>query len=209
MLEWAARQTSAAATLAKSCSAAVLFSTGIILFTTGEALGDPEKLTKAVINAIDWKNETPDLKDRQKLAQAILAYWKDFEKRVPRLSPNESAWLEQEIKGTGERFERAIGSREFAIRQLNQHSDLCIRNVEGTIDAQKNEERRELEMFFWSRLLNCYDDGKEIENYLESADIGGEINDDLDITFSLLRDMILNRVLLMAMAETMDWKVEK
>jgi hypothetical protein len=48
-----------------------------------------QELARAIIDALHWDEDAPDMEQRKRFALAIEAYWVEFDKRVPRLSPKE------------------------------------------------------------------------------------------------------------------------
>lgn len=169
-----------------------------------------KELTKAIFAVIPWDENEPDAETRRRFAVAIEAYWANFNARIPRLSPKEQEWIEEELAAQGDRLNRALNSKEYALRFLNRHTDLCldtIRNVIGTFETEKS---RQAEMFYWVKMINCYDGSNVLTIYLDRADI--PYNDDADQHVqtpisNIQQQIIVNKVTPMAMAETMGWSL--
>lgn len=184
-----------------------IFLSGIAV--AGSSLSGTKELTQAVYLAIPYFEQQPDIKMRQQFASAILDYWKDFDTRVPRLSPAEQEWIVNELSGSGDRLQRAINSREFALRSLNGHADQCIETAQMVLETYEVELRRELEMYHWLQMVNCYDGSNDIQIYLRQAGI--PFNDDAGLNLqvpnavSIIQKAIVNKAASMAMAETMGW----
>lgn len=169
-------------------------------------------LTKAIFVAIPWDVQAPDLNQRTAFAKAIEAYWVDFDARVPRLSPKEIEWIEGELAAQGERLTRALNSTEYAIWSLNRHSDDCLETIRNVISSQSADGIRQAEMFFWVKMVNCYDGTSDLNYYLERAGI--PFNDDagkhIQVALSnVTQNIIVNKAALTAMAETMQWEVNR
>jgi hypothetical protein len=187
---------------------------GVTIFLSGIAVAGSSKsgtkeLTQAVYLAIPYSEHQPDIKMRQQFASATLEYWSDFDTRIPRLSPTEQEWIVNELNGSGDRLQRAINSREFALRSLNSHTDQCIETAEMVLETYDVELRRELEMYHWLQMVNCYDGSDDIQIYLQQAGIA--FNDDAGLNVqvptavSIIQKAIVNKAASMAMAETMGW----
>lgn len=151
-------------------------------------------------------------------ARAILAYWEDFDRKVPKLSPAEKEWLAGELTkenfGT-DRWNRARSSKEYALDRLHDHVGSCIEDVNNLVVVAKDPVSQSREMYYWMRLLNCYTDFDDIKEWLKSAELLDE-NDSLKfaLTFlmstdssKLLQHVIVNRALPAAMADTMGWTI--
>lgn len=169
-------------------------------------------LTKAIFAAIPWEVQAPDLDQRIRFAKAIEAYWVDFDGRVPRLSPKEREWIEGELAAQGERLTRALNSTEYALWSLNRHSDECLETIRNVISSQSADTIRQAEMFFWVKMVNCYDGTSDLTYYLERAGI--PFNDDggahIQVALSnVTQNIIVNKAALTAMGEAMGWEVNR
>lgn len=168
-------------------------------------------LLQAIITSIPWEEKSPDLVQRTQLAQAIQRYWVEFDTRVPRLSPKEKEWIEGEMASQGNRLTRAFNSVEFALYSINQQTDTCLDTIKNVINAQEAGGVHGAEMFHWVKMLNCYDGSGDLMIYLERAAI--PYNDDagegIQLSYSnFVHNIIVNKVVPSAMAETMGWTIE-
>lgn len=190
----------------------VCISIGLAAVAPGALSATTKELEKAVINAVPWDAIYVDEGQRRVLAEAIRAYWEEFSSHVPRLSPAESEWLTTELGGQGERLERAINSREFALREVSDHAINCVANARNVLEALDSPEKRETEMFYWAKLINCYVDASEIQAYLRQAGLIPSSGDDSEFVMQvsgITRGKIINVVLPSSMADTMGWTIEK
>lgn len=188
--------------------AAVILS-GVLM--AGPSNSATKELTRALFSTIPFTEQQPSREMRRQFALAILAYWQDFDSRVPRLSPAEEEWIANEMQGALERMSRAMNTREFALRRLNSDTDECIETAQRLLETYEVEARRELEMYHWIQMVNCYDGSDDIQLYLRQAGIS--FNDDegenIQVPHStvMIQSFIVNKAATMAMAETMDWVV--
>jgi len=73
------------------------------------------ELDKAVIGATFPKVE--DKNARKALAVALIAFWQNFNSRIPRISPSEEAWLQGEMASKdGSRIQRAAETRSGRLK---------------------------------------------------------------------------------------------
>jgi hypothetical protein len=164
---------------------------------------------QSILPTIPHDVEYPDLGQRKSFALAIEVYWVDFDRRIPRLSPNEIAWVESELAGPFERLDRVINSKEYAIRWLNNRTDTCLRNIRNVLQSYNSDQAKQTEMLYWLQMLNCYDGTGDEEIYLRRASIPH--NDDAGQHVQVFRaggvvqGIIVNKVASAAMAETMGW----
>ncbi len=177
----------------------------------GASSAATKELSSAVWNAISMDENTPDFDMRRRFAQAIEAYWKDFDARIPRLSPQEREWLEEEIRSSEKRLLRATESPEFAIWKLNQRMETCLGTIRKVLNAMANEAARQFEMYYWPKMVNCYDRPRDVEIYLDRAGIPHDDQMEYGLVerFLLVRQSILNGVATAAMFETMGWSLAK
>lgn len=189
----------------KVCAAAIVAISTVAAPASHAATKD---LTKAIFSAIPWDQDQPSPEQRLAFARAIEAYWEDFDSRVPRLSPSEQEWIETEMGAQGDRLERAWNSKEYAIWSLNRHVDLCLQHIRGVLGSFESEQAKQTEMFYWLKMVNCYDGSNDLTIYLDRAGIS--YNDDADRHIqtpisNLAQQIIVNKVAPMAMAEAMGW----
>ncbi|MBR2575001.1 MAG: hypothetical protein IKE14_11805 [Loktanella sp.] len=198
----------------KSKSRQMLLGGSIVILGTGVAgstISGTKELTREVHLAIPHSEAQPNIQMRQQFASAILAYWIDFDTRVPRLSPSEKEWIANEFSGSGDRLERVINSREYALDRLTSHTDQCIETAQMVLGTFEVELRRELEMYYWLQMVNCYDGSNDVQIYLRQAGIpfNDEAGEHVQVSaaISIIQDAIVNKAATMAMAEVMDWVV--
>jgi len=168
-------------------------------------LAGTEELESAIMQTIDWDQIMVPLDSRQETTKAIQAYWQDFDNRVPRLSPAEVEYVETELGGSNERVNRVLNSREYALWKLNQTVDGCITAIQSVIKSQ--QDNSEAEMFFWLKVLNCYNQTEDTMIYLQQADLS---NGRRDGAFKMrvagiVQSRIVNYIAPSAMANTMGW----
>lgn len=118
----------------------------VLISLTGVTAATKE-LSQNIYSVIGWENTSPSIETRRNFAVAIQEYWIEFEQRVPRLSPSEKEWIEGELSASGKRQSRAFESREFALRSLNKHTDVCLSNIEKVLASQEFETKQQLEIF--------------------------------------------------------------
>lgn len=168
-----------------------------------------EELESAIMQTIDWDQVMVPLESRQETAEAILAYWQDFDSRVPRLSPAEVEYVETELGGSNERMNRVFNSREFALWRLSQTVDGCITAIQSVLQSQ--QDNSDVEMFFWLKVLNCYNETEDTMIYLQRAELS---NGRSDGAFKMqaagiVRSQIVNYIAPSAMANTMGWTLSE
>ena len=117
-------------------------------FAAGVACASTKELQSAVYEAVPFGSERADLVARGKMARAIIAYWQDFNAKVLRLSPAENEWLKTEIGKTGERVNRAINRKEFALWSLDLRIGVCIDRAKDIQAVQSELKNKEREMFY-------------------------------------------------------------
>jgi hypothetical protein len=171
----------------------------------------PKELEKAIFAAVPREVELPNSVQRLAFAQAIERYWEDFDSRIPRLSPKEEEWVRAELEKGGDRLMHLYSSKEYAIWNLNDHTDLCLNNVRQVIQAFVSPDGMQTEMFYWLKMIICYDGGSDLEINLENAGI--PFNDDAGMYPQLpvstyVQRIIVNKVGPAAMAETMGWSYD-
>ena len=180
--------------------------------TAGTAGAATKELTRAVFAAIPWDENEPNAEARMRFAEAIEAYWVNFDARIPRLSPKEQEWVKEEIAAGGERIKRAVNSKEYAIGSLNRHTDLCLDSIHNVIDSFETEQSQKVEMFYWVKMINCYDGTNDLAVDLDRAGIPN--NDGIDQHIltpmsNMVQQTIVNKVIPMAMGKTMGWSFEE
>lgn len=172
-------------------------------------LAGTEELESAIMQTIDWDRVMVPLENRQRTAEAIQAYWQDFDKRVPRLSPAEVEYVETELGGSTERVTRVLNSREYAPWSLSQTVDVCTTAIHSVLQSQ--QDNSEGEMFFWLKVLNCYHQTEDTMIYLQRADLSNGRHDGaFKMRFAnIVESRIVNYIAPSAMADTMGWTLSK
>lgn len=181
----------------------------LCISTTGGVCASTLELERAVYRVIDWRDIQVSSDIRLNVASALLAYWRHFDERVPRLSPNEREWVIGELGATGERLKHAVNSREFALYQLKEHTSRCRNNANVLVNEISSS--GQFEMFRWSKMINCYTNDHDLLIYLRTS---GLSNGDRDgqVTMQLsgmILGQIVNIVLPSAMADTMGWTLSR
>lgn len=172
-------------------------------------LAGTEELESAIMQTIDWDQVMVPLERRQETAEAIQAYWQNFDNRVPRLSPAEVEYVETELGGSNERVNRVLNSREYALWSLSQTIDVCTTAIQSVLQSQ--QDNSEVEMFFWLKVLNCYHQTEDTMIYLQRADLS---NGRRDGAFKMrvagiVQSQIVNHIAPSAMANTMGWTLSE
>jgi hypothetical protein len=118
---------------------------------------------------------------RQTLAKAGLAYWKSFDERIPRNSPQVEEWLKSELSTTDiDRIRRVTTGPEYALNSLAQTSKDCVTLFNMLVD---NPEVPALtELYLWTKTLSCYKSPNDILLFLKTAKLS---DGHLDGRFSL------------------------
>lgn len=187
---------------------------GITIFllcvsTSASAYTDID-IAKRAYAAIPYPEIYAPKVQRKEMASAINDYWQDFSSRLPRLSPNELAWIEKELDTTDSiRIGRVVESKEYPLWMLEKIANQCTSSAAGLMAAMNSPDLSETEMFHWTKVANCYhaSDGS-IAGHLRAAalDLSNDISDG-----HMLDSLMLSRILLVAlpsaMADTMGWEL--
>ena len=177
---------------------------------------DMRELYIAAYQAIP-EEQHPGVEQRQSFATAIEALWVGFDMSVPRLSPSEHQWIESEtVNILDARWMRAIKSKEYAILRLNEHTDLCLATIRKVLDSYSSEQARDTEMFYWLKMVNCYDGSDNVAAYLDQAELlqpdkprGPSFLSPPGPASSTFQNVIVNKMAQAAMAETMGWTLSE
>lgn len=182
------------------------------IISSVDAFASNKQLEGAVLKEIPYA-ESPyvSLEVREKYANVLLAYWKDFDSRVPRLSPSEADWIKQETRTSGERLERAINSREYALFSLSISVGTCLSSLDNLISVYSDPVQAETEMFFWLGMVKCYSNVDGMIRDLHRAELSnGRADGSFHIVGSwLVINTLLDKVVPSAMADTMGWALNK
>ena len=175
-----------------------------------ESIASTKELGSAIYQAIPFGAEPyVSLDVRKDYVSVLLAYWNDFDSRVPRLSPSESDWIQQELGTQGERLTRATNSREYAIFSLSLDLDNCVSSLKKLEAAFANPTKAQTEMFLWLGIVKCYSNMHAILSNLQRADLSNGRSDGAFYTVgsSMILDTLLDKVIPSAMADTMGWTI--
>ncbi len=185
------------------------FALVVFVLATPQCFASTVELEQLVFEQVTFTDFNPPPDKRKAMAQAIKDYWVHFNKRIPRLTPQETDWLNTEFEsGETNRWIRAHGSKENSLRNLLNHSQMCLDDVEGVLSSFEDKSRAELEMLYWVRLLNCYREEEYLNVHLKSTELWdkklGEKNFSVLFHGGVL-GVIIEIVIPAAMAETMGW----
>ncbi|WEX75157.1 hypothetical protein PYH37_000522 [Sinorhizobium numidicum] len=99
----------------------------LLISMVQRAAASSDEVEKFVIAALDLSEfETMPAEQRRQLVEASLAYWKNFDSRVPRNSPADAEWFLSELDTTDTtRIGRAINTPAYALMQLSD-LDCCL-----------------------------------------------------------------------------------
>ncbi|HEV7305194.1 hypothetical protein [Ensifer sp.] len=119
-------------------------------------MASTEEFEKAIIAALHLSEfQTMPAEQRKQLAETSLAYWKNFDSRIPRNSPADTAWLRRELDTTDTmRINRAVNSPAYAHEQLGALSTNCISIFESLLNAVGGAKATEL--YLWLKSTQCY-----------------------------------------------------
>lgn len=169
-----------------SMIAALMLIAGVIL-----AHASTTSLDNQVIQAVQLSNFTFTADDRRKLALSALTYWKSFNSRIPRNSPEDQKWLEEELSVTDmNRINQAVASPQYARMQLTTLSTTCVdlfQNLPNTIGKNQLNEA-----YFWLKIVQCYAHPNATLNYLRTARVSNG-QEDGEISITHFR-MLINQV---------------
>ena len=149
------------------------------------------------------------LNTRKAYVNAMLVYWNDFNSRVPRLSPSEINWIEQETSAQGDRLTRVINSHEYALFSLSRDIDNCVSSLVKLNAGYENSAQAEYEMFLWLGMAKCY---SKIDGMMANLQRAVLSDGRFDGAFyalgsSLIMDALLGKVIPSAMSDTMKWTI--
>lgn len=94
----------------------------VLLVTWGGsvAMASTKKLDDDVISALKLSTFSFTEHDRLNLAKQAAVYWKNFNSRVPRNSPDDKEWLSQDLFSTdNKRVYLALSSKQYALSKLD------------------------------------------------------------------------------------------
>ena len=107
---------------------------------------------------------------RAAVAKSLEKYWESFLSRIPRLSPSEYSWVEQELKSVSpERSPTIYARTEYSKYQLTQHATDC-RNIFQRLSTNVSSPR--VETYLWVKSLNCHIDiDSNLAQHLQRLDL--------------------------------------
>lgn len=179
----------------------VLAPTGLQAFTSMDK-------ARAVRGSIGTGERYASPDQRRAMARAILAYWTDFDAKLPRLPTDETARVAHELQvNDPAQLTRLVAGRPYHLWELAGLVDRCIDAANALIVAQADPPAQGTEMAQWLRVAACYhrSDGATFP-HLKAAglDLVSDFNDG-DILDGLILTLLLTAVIPSAMADTMEW----
>ncbi|SFL04478.1 hypothetical protein SAMN04488498_12613 [Mesorhizobium albiziae] len=92
--------------------------------------------------------ETLNPEERKAIASAVLAYWTNFDGRIPRVSPSEKEWLSRELNTQDAgRLAEAVNSKGYALWTLEGLTSKLSRSVWATVERT----HRQRELYMWMK----------------------------------------------------------
>ena len=105
---------------------------------------------------------------RREFAEAALAYWRDFDSRIPRNAPADEEWLRGEMDTTDmARITRALNSEQYALQMLHQRGSDCINLFESLLPQIGQD--RTYELYVWLKTTSCWREVGDLGIYLRNA----------------------------------------
>jgi hypothetical protein len=156
----------------------------VLLTAPAQTLASTIDLESAVWSALKWGNgDQMSPADRLELARAALAYWENFDSRVPRNSPASEKWLHEEMDTTDPaRIGHVVRTPEYALYSLVATSSNCadlFTKMIPTIGGDKA-----VELYFWLKATSCYQDEPALASYLQQAGLSnGRADGDFRMQF--------------------------
>ncbi|MDQ0319691.1 hypothetical protein QO002_001829 [Pararhizobium capsulatum DSM 1112] len=136
------------------------------VLVAGNGLASTFELDVAV-NKATWVSKDPPVQ-RKAIAQASLAYWKNFYGRIPNNSPIDDEWLANEMNSKDtERMTRAINSSQYSLDQLRKLGKYCVdvyKSIEQSVGNNK-----QFELYLWLKAVHCYSGASNTLADLENA----------------------------------------
>jgi hypothetical protein len=127
----------------------------VLALVATKTMASTEELDVAVMRATRYAIESMPSSARHNLIEAALAYWQNFDSRVPRNSPTVSDWLKTELSSTDtNRVGRVLNTPEYAIRQLSELSTQCV-TLFQFLKASENGVPL-VQLYRWTKVLYCY-----------------------------------------------------
>ncbi|MEQ1940140.1 hypothetical protein ABMA46_18000 [Mesorhizobium sp. CN5-321] len=140
--------------------------------------------------------------------EAIRSYWENLDARIPKLSPKENDWLDNELASTDSvRWYSSRQSKENAIRMLHETISMCLSSVNDVLSSQKNQSDAQFEMLYWNRVLTCHMGYDIFADNLEQANLLENEKQRTENMLKLIASYINVKFVPSAMADIMDWKL--
>ena len=179
----------------------------IMFFVTQTLASDSERSAAMLLSMMPFDQVYFESSAREQAAQRVWEYWDHFSSRIPRISPDERAWLQREMDTTdSQRIDRLVRTEVFQLWSLESIVEACLEDTEGVLTNIGGE----LEMFYWVQLGTCFDQHSELNRSLEAAGLSNGRYDGAFalVTLDMVHDAILQRVAPSAMADVMGWTLD-
>ncbi|RUV02135.1 hypothetical protein EOB36_10845 [Mesorhizobium sp. M6A.T.Cr.TU.017.01.1.1] len=135
------------------------------------AFGSTKEIDVTVSKALRLSQDTLNPGERRELAEVALAYWRNFDSRIPRLSPSETKWIEEELNTQDtSRLTKVVNSKEYALWQLKNLSSNCVdlfEQLPSTVGGDKF-----VELYMWMKTVSCDATTHGTVQYLQLAGLG-------------------------------------
>lgn len=141
----------------------------VVLIFGNPVLASTKELNSDLAESLQL-NDPENMKaaQRKALATAALAFWKNFQARIPRNSPANENWLKQEIDSNdNERLNKVASSEQFALHMLADRAGICV-DVSEQLTLSITLEKAD-ELYLWLKATQCYSANYELLQYLENA----------------------------------------
>ncbi|MBB5664486.1 hypothetical protein GGE68_002677 [Rhizobium leguminosarum] len=146
----------------------ILATLALVLCFTRLAVASTQELDKAVMSATHFGMVQMGVDNRKALAKAGLAYWENFDSRIPRNPPTVLDWLKNEMRTTDTvRIGRLTATSEYALWTLAETSTLCVNLFRSANELVGRGGFNEL--YIWTKTLGCYDSQSNLLLYLKQA----------------------------------------
>lgn len=131
------------------------------------AFASTEEKLAALTGAVTAPGTEIGVERRREFIDAGVAYWQDFSSRIPRNSPTEAKWVEDEIaSGAYDRISRSAGSPQYALKRLVEIAESCVES-HGLLQRHVGGEKSD-ELYLWLKAVPCYE-GNEVVEHLRRA----------------------------------------
>lgn len=156
----------------------------LLLVCPMAATAGSEAMQRAALPEGAWQpGPLPPTKRRQ-MALGLEAYWKDVADRIPRLSPAEKEWIEEELKTTDmTRLISAMNKREGALHMALDATEFC-RNAYSAV-VKTVGRGATVEALSWVHSLRCYASTSDLPQHLYRAGLISQPRNDAEIKMQL------------------------